>query len=68
VAVDPAARVFVLAGLAAAAGGSWEVVSGAPIVESTRGIKSAHEIEIMRFANEVTLQAYEAAFTTLSRV
>jgi Xaa-Pro dipeptidase len=34
-------------------------------VEGTRGIKSGHEIEIMQFANEVTLQAYEAAFKTL---
>lgn len=66
VAVDPSARVFVLTGLGAAAGPGREIVSGAPIVEGTRGIKSAHEIEIMRFANEVTLQAYEAAFHSLA--
>lgn len=65
VAVDPSARVFVLTGVGGAAGAAYEVVSGAPVVEGTRGIKSAHEIEIMRFANEITLQAYQAAFQTL---
>ncbi|NJD08975.1 MAG: aminopeptidase P family protein [Gemmatimonadetes bacterium] len=65
VAVDPSARVFVFTGLAGAAGAAYEIVSGAAVVEGTRGIKSGHEIEIMRFANEVTLQAYAAAFRTL---
>ena len=65
VAVDPSARVFVLTGLAGEAGAAFQVVTGAPIVEGTRGIKSAHEIDIMRFANEVTLQAYAAAFNSL---
>lgn len=63
--VDPSARVFVLDGLSSAAGPAFEVVSGAPIVQLTRGLKTPHEIEIMRFANRVTLEAYEAAFQTL---
>jgi Xaa-Pro dipeptidase len=64
-AMDPAARVFAWTGLAGAAGSRFDVVTAAPIVEQTRGVKSAHEIEIMRYANQVTLQAYDAAFATM---
>lgn len=65
IALDPTARVFAWTGLAGAAGDRYEVVSAAPIVKLTRGIKTAHEIEIMRFANRITLDAFDAAFATL---
>ena len=41
------------------------VVSGDPITQACRGIKDAHEIEIMRHANRVTIEAYRATLQTL---
>lgn len=41
------------------------VVSGTPITAGCRTIKDAHEIAIMRFAGQVTLKAYEAAWKSL---
>jgi Xaa-Pro dipeptidase len=64
VAVDESARYFVAVGLAGAAP-AMEIVSAAPVTHGMRGRKSVHEIEIMRFANAVTLEAYRAAFATL---
>ncbi len=64
VAVDEDGRYFVAVGLAAAAP-ALEVVSAAPVTHAMRGRKSAHEVEIMRFANAVTQEAYGAAFSTL---
>ncbi len=65
IAVDDSARVFVFEGVATAGAPSFEAVSAAPVVHKSRGVKSAHEIAIMRYANEVTLQAYHAAFETM---
>ena len=42
-----------------------KVVSGTPITAGCRTIKDAHEIAIMRFASQVTLKAYEAAWKSL---
>ena len=39
--------------------------SAAIITNQCRGVKSAHEIEIMRFANQITVEAYRAGFRTL---
>jgi Xaa-Pro dipeptidase len=39
--------------------------TAAIIINQCRGVKSAHEIEIMRFANQITLQAYREGFKTL---
>jgi len=36
-----------------------------PITNACRGVKTTHEIEIMRFANQITLDAYRAAHKTL---
>ncbi len=41
------------------------VVSGTPVTAGCRTIKDAHEIAIMRFASQVTLKAYEAAWKSL---
>ncbi len=63
-AVDGSARTFVFneLGLALPA---LQLATAEPITNACRGIKSAHEIEIMRFANQVTLQAYRAGFKTM---
>jgi Xaa-Pro dipeptidase len=42
-----------------------EVVSGTPITAGCRGAKDAHEIELMKLANEVTLTAYKAAYLAM---
>ena len=63
-AVDPSARFFVAHELAAAAP-SIDVEDASPVIERTRGVKTAHEIEIMRFANELTVAAFRAALKTL---
>ncbi len=65
VAVDPSARVFVFEGLAHVMAPGFETVSAAPVVHGTRGVKTAHEIQIMRFANRITLDAFEAAFRSM---
>jgi len=63
-AIDPSARTFVLTEMVTARP-SMQFGTAANIVNQCRGVKSAHEIEIMRYANQVTLQAYRAAFKTL---
>ena len=42
-----------------------KIVDGNPITAGCRMVKDAHEIELMRFANQVTLKAYAAAFASL---
>jgi Xaa-Pro dipeptidase len=63
-AVDGSARTFVFNELALAAL-AMKMGSAEPITNACRGTKTAHEIEIMRFANQITLDAYRAAFKTL---
>lgn len=63
-AVESSARYFVpnaLANLKPA----LRIVTGDPISQWCRGIKSSHEIELMRHANRVTIEAYRAALQTL---
>jgi Xaa-Pro dipeptidase len=40
-------------------------VSGTPVTAGCRGVKDAHELELMRLASTVTLKAYEAAYRSL---
>ena len=40
-------------------------VSATPVTAGCRMIKSEHELELMRLANEITLKAYEAAWKAL---
>ena len=63
-AIDPSARTFVLTELALARPG-LQFATAANVINRCRGVKSAHEIEIMKFANQTTLEAYRAAFRTL---
>lgn len=63
-AVDPSARTFVFTELATARPG-MQFGTAALVVNQSRGVKTQHEIEIMRFANQTTLQAYREAFKSL---
>jgi Xaa-Pro dipeptidase len=63
-AVDGSARIFVFNELALALP-AMQMATAEPITNACRGIKTAHEIEIMRFANQITLDVYRAAFQTL---
>jgi Xaa-Pro dipeptidase len=63
-AVDGSARTFVFNELARALP-AVQMVTAEAVTNACRGIKSAHEIEIMRFANQITLQAYRAGFKTM---
>jgi Xaa-Pro dipeptidase len=62
--VDGSARTFVFNELGLAAP-TVHLATAEAITNACRGVKSAHEIEIMRFANQTTLEAYRAAFKTL---
>jgi Xaa-Pro dipeptidase len=62
--VDGSARTFVFNELAIAAP-AMQFATAEPITNACRGVKTAHEIEIMRFANQITLETYRAAFKTL---
>jgi len=44
---------------------SVTAVSGTPVTAGCRGVKDAHELELMRLASTVTLKAYEAAYKAL---
>ena len=63
-AVDGSARTFVYNQLALAAP-ALALVTAEPVTNACRGIKTPHEIEIMRFANQITVDAYRAALKTL---
>jgi Xaa-Pro dipeptidase len=64
VAVDGEGRFFIADGLTRAAP-ALDVVIADPVVHGCRGVKSAHELDLLRFANEVTLEAIQAGFRTL---
>jgi len=63
-AVDGSARTFVYNALAVAAPG-LQLGTAEAITNGCRGVKTAHEIEIMRYANAITLDAYRSALKTL---
>jgi Xaa-Pro dipeptidase len=46
-------------------GKSLEIASATPVTAGCRMIKSPGEIALMQLANDVTIEAYRAAFTTL---
>jgi Xaa-Pro dipeptidase len=62
--VDGSARTFVFNEMAHAAP-AIQMATAESITNACRGIKSAHEIAIMRFANQITLETYRAVFKTL---
>ena len=63
-AIDGSARTFVFNQISLAAP-ALQLVTAESVTNACRGVKSAHEIEIMRFANHITLDAYRAALKTL---
>jgi Xaa-Pro dipeptidase len=44
---------------------AMKMVSATPVTSGCRMIKSDHEVELMRLASKVTLEAYDAAWKTL---
>ena len=62
--VDGSARTFVFNEMAHAAP-AMQMATAEAITNACRGVKTAHEIEIMRFANQITLETYRAVFKTL---
>jgi Xaa-Pro dipeptidase len=56
---------FVFSNAIAKAAPRMKIVSATPVTAGCRMIKSDHELELMRLANQVTLTAYQAAFHTL---
>jgi Xaa-Pro dipeptidase len=63
-AIDGSARTFVFNEMSLAAP-AMQMGTAEAITNACRGVKSTHEIEIMRFANQITLDAYRAALKTL---
>ncbi len=53
---------FVFANEIARACPGWTVVDGTPVVAGCRMVKSDAELRLMRLANQVTLQVYQAAW------
>jgi Xaa-Pro dipeptidase len=56
---------FVFSDGVAKAAPALTTISGTPVTAGCRGVKDAHEIELMRLAAAVTLRAYAAAFAAL---
>jgi Xaa-Pro dipeptidase len=56
---------FVFTDAIAKAAPQLKIVSGTPVTAGCRKIKSEHELDLMRLANQVTLAAYQAAYQTL---
>jgi len=64
IAIDGSARTFVYNEMAMASP-AIQIGTAEAITNACRGVKSAHEIEIMRYANRITLDVYRDAFKTL---
>jgi Xaa-Pro dipeptidase len=64
IAIDGSARTFVYNEMALATP-ALQVGTAEAITNACRGVKSAHEIDIMRYANRITLDVYREAFKTL---
>jgi Xaa-Pro dipeptidase len=56
---------FVFSDAIAQAAPRLRIVSATPVTAGCRMIKSEHELELMRLANQVTLSAYHAAYQTI---
>jgi Xaa-Pro dipeptidase len=63
-AVESSARLFVADALAHVKP-ALKVVNGDSITQWCRGVKTSHEIDIMRHANKVTIEAFRATLETL---
>jgi Xaa-Pro dipeptidase len=56
---------FVFSDAIAKAAPRMKIVSATPVTAGCRMIKSDHELDLMRLANQVTLTAYKAAYQTV---
>jgi len=56
---------FVFSDGIAKAAPALDTVSATPVTAGCRAVKDEHELELMRFASQVTLKAYEAAWRAL---
>lgn len=56
---------FVFSDGVAKAAPAMHIVSATPVTAGARMIKGQHELDLMTLANQVTLQAYEAAYRSL---
>ena len=63
-AVESSARYFVADALAKVQP-ALKLISGDPITQWCRGVKTSHEVALMRHANRVTIEAYRATLQTL---
>ena len=57
---------FVFSDGIAQAAPAVRTVSGTPVTAGCRGVKDAHELDLMQLASTVTLKAYEAAWKALA--
>lgn len=62
--VEDTVRFFVSDGVRRAAPG-FDIVPAAPVTRGCRMVKDAHEIKLMKKANEVTLRAYEHVYSNI---
>ncbi len=62
--IEERVRFFIADGVRKAAAG-FEVVDATPITAGCRMIKSKAELALMQRANDVTIEAYKAAFATI---
>lgn len=63
VGIEERVRFFIADGIRKAA--SFEVADATPVTAGCRMYKTASEIALMQRANDVTIEAYKAAFTTM---
>lgn len=62
--IEERVRFFIADGIRKAAP-EYEVVDATPVTAGCRMFKTAHEISLMQRANDVTIEAYKAAFATI---
>lgn len=62
--VEETTRWFVTEGIGKAAG-SARLVSGTPVTAGCRSVKSAHELELMQIANDITREVYVRSLPSL---
>lgn len=62
--IEETVRFVFSDGLRQAASGI-EIASATPVTAGCRMVKDAHELDLMRLANKITLAAYEAAYLAL---
>jgi Xaa-Pro dipeptidase len=64
IAIEETTRQFVTEGIAQSLS-SVRLVSGTSVTAGCRSVKSAHEIELMQIANDMTMEVYKAAVPQL---